>query len=612
MCGIFGDVARSGLEPSISGHEADLLRDVMISRGPDSGSTWRHENVLLAHRRLAVRTTGPGGDQPLVSSDGRWAVTFNGELYEEQELRRQLEDRGISIPDAGDAATVLGALRAWGGGSFQRMRGMFALAAVDLHSRQLWLARDSFGMKPLYWWADEREIVFASSQKALLAHPRVEPRPDLPVVSAYLTTLRTELDARTLFAGVSAVRPGQVLCFDLDRAINVPLEYSISHASRSYAQDIGDVEAAELIRTTLADSVDRHLVGEVPVACLLSGGIDSTGIAALARTSSQLPTFCAGTRGEEPGDLEFAHEAAAQLGLEHSQVVVDRAGFDAGWGELLDVTGLPVSTPNEIAILDVCRRLRQDGNIVALSGEGADEVLGGYEGVMEAARRFEAVASSPLDGGRLHLELGAWVPIGVKGAVLREEAFRGIEGDRFLIEAYRTAFADSQAEASSDAHPLEAHLRFLRRTNMVSLLGRFDRVSMVAGVEGRCPFADREFIAAAESLPIELKVARPAGGHSGAPEEGAVREFLHRGKRVLRQALAKLMPHSILARPKASFPLPFQDWMASSARELPRSPFASTLFEPHVLEDIAREPQRSWVRAWPVLNIARWGDRWWS
>lgn len=368
-------------------------------------------------------------------------------------------------------------------------------------------------------------------------------------------------------------------------------------------------EAAAQLRETLSDSIERHLVADVPVASLLSGGLDSTVIAAVAREHVDgLPTYCAGTGGAEPCDLEFARSAAEELGLRHRQVTLDGSDFEAGWSELVDRTGLPLSTPNEVAILAVCRALRADGNVVALSGEGADEILGGYEGVLRAAQAYEAQPQTPLDGGRFHLEIGAWIGPAGKHEVLRPEVQAMIEDDAFVIGAYRRAFERARAETPPNADPLDVHLRFQRQTNLAGLLGRLDTASMVAGVESRAPFADREVVSLAESLPLAVKY----GAESTTGGGGLAVAARTRGKLVLRRAFAAEVPAAILERPKASFPLPFQEWIETAARGVAGSPFAEAVFQPGLLELVTREPREHWTYAWPMLNIVRWGDRWWG
>ncbi len=204
--------------PSLSDARADALADGMRSRGPDGAGIFRRDNVLLLHRRLAVRDPGPSGSQPMTSADGRHVLVYNGELYADRELRDELT--ALSQPPGGfrgtsDTETVLAALSTWGTGALERMRGMYALAYVDMREQQLILARDPLGMKPLYWWTDGTELVFASTPAAVLGHPGVPLRPDLEMVSAYLTTIRTVLGKRTLFYGVQTLEPGEILEVDL-------------------------------------------------------------------------------------------------------------------------------------------------------------------------------------------------------------------------------------------------------------------------------------------------------------------------------------------------------------------------------------------------------------
>jgi len=617
VCGILGSVTTRGERPSLTDARAGALADLMQARGPDGAGFFRRDNVLLLHRRLAVRDPGPSGSQPMTSADGRHVLVYNGELYADRELRDELT--ALSEPAGGfrgasDTETVLAALSTWGPGALERMRGMYALAYVDTREQRLILARDPLGMKPLYWWTDGRELVFASTPAAVLGHPKVPLRPDLEMVSAYLTTIRTALGTRTLFDGVQTLEPGEILEVDLSQERLEPRS-STSWRSAPVGPTVEPEQAAERVREVLTDSLRRHLVADVPVCSLLSGGLDSAVLTALAVDEvGPLATYCSGAADARGGDLEFARRLAHELGTHHTEVPVDAAGFEAGWTELIEHLGQPLSTPNEVAIHALSRRLRADGHVVALSGEGADELFGGYEEALAVAARFEETAPEFLSGGRFQLESSAWVSPAVKGDVLSEDIWQALEEDAFVVQEYDRGFDRCREEAGDRAGPLDAHLRFQRRINLTGLLQRLDTATMLSGVEGRTPFADTSVVELAESLPMPLKFNADAALSARAPSGPgpAVSTLAATGKLVLRRAFADRLPAEILERPKASFPLPFREWIVAEGSQLARSPFACAIFRGPLLERVAADPAACWNYAWPMMNLARWGDRWWG
>lgn len=609
MCGLAGALTDLAFLPGLTTSQLVGMRDAALERGPDAGGQHQEGPLSLAHRRLAVVGLGELGAQPMIGE--HWVLAYNGELYDQEELHESLEQVGRGEASArargSDTALLLACLEAFGPGILRRLRGMFALAAWDRRRQRLLLARDGLGVKPLYVWRSSHELVFASDVRSLLAHPRVPVRPDLVGVSAYLTTLRSTHPGGTLFEGVAMVEPGTWVLAQFESS---RLELEVTRFDRSPGVDRAWTErdAAEALGQALERSVQTQLRADVPVCSLLSGGIDSSVVASVARrTHPSLRTYAAGSP-MPGGDLEHAQLVASALGTNHEEARIDHDLFRDGWSDLVDRGGLPLSTPNEVAIHAVASRLRADGCIVTLSGEGADELLGGYGEVLEACAAFEQNPPAGLSPGRFHLEASAWVPSAAKADLFLEGLWEGMDGDQALFEGLDRLFEECRNEAGAQAERLDAHLRFQRRLNLVCLLERLDRATMLASVEGRVPFADQAIRDLAESFPASLKYAA-ASEESGG---GAGVATLPRTKRVLRQAVQGWVPQAVLHRPKASFPLPFQQWLAPAAQGLRESPFASALFRPEVLELIAAGPEARWSFAWPVLNIARWGDRWFS
>lgn len=597
MCGVLGIFGLGG-PVGLDDRTVLRLRDTMAHRGPDGAGLWRCPWAVLAHRRLSVIAPGPEGHQPMVTPDGRYALVYNGELYNDTEVRRDLAAEGVVFRTACDTETVLWAMARWGERAIDRLRGMFALWFVDTVDRRVILSRDPLGVKPLYTarlrTPDGPQVIFASEPTAILAHPDMATDPDWVTVSGYLTTIRPTLGRRTMFAGLETLLPGETRVYDarVDQPARVIDAWSTADPGVS---DAGETAAV------IADAVASHLRTDVPMCALLSGGLDSSAVVLLAKAGvgHRLRTYCAGAL---PGgaDDDFAHgrAMAAALDTDHTEVGIDADSFVQGWREIIARTGVPVSTPNEVAILAVARSLRAGGHVVTLSGEGADELFGGYgPPMMQAAARVASLGGRPDDeGGLFHLLSNAWISPGVKAAILLPDVLDRTEGDGVLAEEYQAAFTEVSKGAPDDS-ALQAHLRFHRRMNLPNLLRRLDACTMLASVEGRTPFADIRVARFAESLAMADKFV------AGEPP---------RTKVALRDAFRGRLPESVVARPKASFPLPFQDWLSPMVDELGRSDFARAVFTPEAIERVRANSAASWTHAWPMVNIAAWGERWWG
>ncbi|MFT7667940.1 MAG: asparagine synthase (glutamine-hydrolyzing) [Planctomycetota bacterium] len=567
----------------------------MVSRGPDGAGLLIEGNIALAHRRLAVIDTSEAGAQPMTTPDGRFHLLYNGELYNDAELRADLISVGAAVGGfrgSCDTETVLWAFATWGPEAFSRMRGMFSVAVYDTREQVLHLARDPLGIKPLYYHIGNGELTFASEPKALLAHPKIDVMPNMPMASAYLSTLCTTLGRNTMFNDVWVLKPGERAEFDARTGEMRSGDYykPVEVSKDKMTSD----EAADLVRGVLEDSVEKHLRSDVPLSALLSGGLDSTIICQTARESVRgLNTWCAGAQelGSANTDFEFAREAASSMGAQHTEVAIDGDKFREDWPTLIERGGLPLSTPNEIAIHAVAKDMRKQGFVVTLSGEGADELFGGYELALQMAENFCYSPADKRSGGRFQLESSAWVAPHVKPHLLSSLAWGASNGDRLLNEQYDELYKQCEREVGEAGTPLDAHLRFLRKNNLTGLLQRLDRSTMLASIEGRTPFADVAVAEVADSLPMNLKL----GG---------------RGKQVLRDAWRGEIPESIVDRKKQSFALPFQNWVSELAWRLDTSPFAKMFFGDKMRREVQLDAKRHWQLAWPMLNLALWGDSW--
>lgn len=600
MCGILGEVTARGEAVPLTDGQAERWLDELDHRGPDGRGVWRGQNVLLGHTRLAIRDPrNEAAAQPIVTPCGRYALAYNGELYNDDALRAELEPEvraatgGAGFRTRCDAETVLWALALGGQRAIARLRGMFALAFVDLETQRLLLARDPLGVKPLVWAATPTGVAFASEPRALVAHPAVRRAPDMEMFAAYLATSRRTMAGRTLFDGVESVQAGQTLRIDLCKRRPRPVQLYTPGLLHGVAPGDPDPEAC---RSVVTDSVLAHLVSDVPVCALLSGGLDSTIITrVVSSTRDDLATWCAsGVEGgaEVSPDPAQARAVAAELGTEHRDVHLRREDFMGAWEAHVRHLGQPLSTPNEVAIARMASEIRDSGARVALSGEGADELFGGYDAVLSAYAAHGQLVDPPIGAARFHLEAAAWLSPAAQDSLLLGEAVGRTD---FVVEAYERAFALSQAQMRAGGGDLDAHLQLQRRFNLNALLERLDAATMRFGVEGRTPFADVAVARYAESLPMSAKFVE--GGEGSA-----------RSKAVLRRAFQGVVPARIAGRPKASFPIPFETWCAPVAARIERSGFLAELVQPAVIDAVVADPAAQWRLTWLLGNLALWSD----
>ncbi|MGP1346780.1 MAG: asparagine synthase (glutamine-hydrolyzing) [Phycisphaerales bacterium] len=631
MCGILAIATTCGTRLPITDGEGVRMRDAMAHRGPDGAGIWwaGDRSVCLAHRRLAVLGLGHAADQPMSlarSADGSITLVYNGEWYDEPRARRGLERRGVSFGTSCDTETLLHALSERGDAALDSIRGMYALAWHDATARTLTIARDPMGIKPVYWmrlhWRGVEQVVVASEPTALLAHPGATPEPDWAMVSAYISHSRAVLGDRTMFRGIHALLPGQIIEFDLgaagigERRRTIPL--LAESESAGPGSTVNEADGVDALRRALRSSVFRHLRADVPTCALLSGGLDSTVLVDIARErASALRTFAAGPAPTHPNpadpdatrlveaddDLSVAARVAAEFDLPHEQARLDAGAWSHGWREMIDRLGVPMSTPNEVAIHAVAQRLRGAGCVVTLSGEGADELLLGYAGPLHAIAGGIASGAALDDPAGFAMGLSTWISDEHKPMLLREHFWRAADGDAPRRDAFERAL-DSAAGWFAPG-PDESDAAFARqagalaRTNLSALLRRLDTATMLAGVEGRTPFADRCVARAA------LRIG--AAMHFDPSEPGAMQT-----KRLLRRAFAGRVPAFVMRRAKASFPIPFQRWLALSDAPsmLRRSGFLREIYHDETIELVAADPLRNWTLAWPMANLAAWAHRW--
>lgn len=573
MCGLAGWIGhRTVADETVAAVEAALRH-----RGPDGSGSRTFEHAGLIHTRLAVIDLSPLGAQPMANEDETVWVVFNGELYNHHELRRDLERRGHRFRGSSDTEVLPHLYEEYGIGMFERLRGMFAVAVLDLKASTLALGRDRFGIKPMFFTHGNAAVAFASEIRALRCFPDVDLRVDRQAISDYAALLYIP-SPLTLFRGIEALEPGCAALLRLTPA-GVQVERSRFHRWAPTIDTELELHAAgdradELVR----QAVGRQLESDVPLGSMLSGGIDSSLVSAAAQIGlgGDLLSFNVRPASSDLDETAFAREVADHLGTRHTTVPMPEGAAD--WGTLtsfLGDLGQPLADPALFAVAAVSRAMRQHVT-VALSGDGGDELFGGYRifwklGVLSRLRTLPTPMLGAAGMGLRTLAAAGFVGSTVPGQVT---ALAGVDDTTVVQSLYTSVDTAEHAALLVDAGGVEPISRLFERTWDVdaTTMSRVDRLSshtIEAGVrllladkflfksdmgsmreslEVRVPLLDEDLADFALSLPHRLRVERRAG------------------KRVLREVARRHVPEAIASRPKHGFAIPLERWVDDGVR----------------------------------------------
>lgn len=581
MCGICGFTgADQGDKPILQ----DMC-DIMAHRGPDGQGQYLDDGIALGHRRLSLIDL-EGGMQPMVRADsgfeagvsspaasptsndggtyarGDYALVFNGEIYNYQDLRDELIELGYRFATNSDTEVLLVSYLAWGKGLFEHVRGMFAFALWDARKKELFCARDFFGIKPFYYANADGRFVFASEIKAILEFPGVEREVNPAALEQYLSFQYSVLP-ETFFKGIFKLAPGHCMTVKADGQLETERYWKIDYAiDESVTAD----EARDRIHAAVQDSVHYHMVADVEVASFLSSGVDSNYLtASLHDQGSNIKTFTVGFEtadGDKYNEISYAKEASDYLGVANFSHVITEDEF---WGSLETVQwhmDEPSADPAAVALYFVDREAAKQVKAV-LSGEGSDEFFGGY-----------TIYQTPLENRKLAwcprpvLKVGAAIlgALGIRGANYLRRASTPIEdqfiGNAFMFTAEERARLLVQQPSGITPQDIAtpyyrdvSHLDDVTRMQYIDMnlwlvgdiLLKTDKMSMAHSLESRVPFLDKEVWGVARTLPTERRVS------------------LDTTKMSLRNAAGKLLPQRFIEKRKLGFPVPTRVWLKQDA-----------------------------------------------
>jgi len=623
VCGIAGVLAFRDSGFRATDPYVTRMRETLHHRGPDGGETWISADgaVGLGFRRLAIVDLADTAMQPMANEDGSVRLLFNGEIYNHAEIRRELEGRHTFRTDHSDTETIVHAFEEWGIDCLHRLRGMFALAIWDERKRELWLARDRMGIKPLFWSTAGGKLAFASELKAILADPEQPRRIDHQAVYHYLSFLAAPAPL-TFFADVKKLEAGSWLRIDESGRIEERVWWDPwDHTSP--IEGASDEEIAERVLAELRTSVELRKMSDRPVGIFLSGGIDSSTNAALFAEGEEqrVRTFSIAyddDYGSYPSELPYARLMAERIDADHHERIVSLDDLLGFLPEMVRLQDEPIADPVSVPLYFVSELARRNDVVVAQAGEGADELFWGYPSwrthlrlqraddlpVPSYAKKagLAALAAAGRDRTRPYefLRRGAeGLPVFWGGA----EAFTETQKRRLLGPELRREVGDLSSwdalapirrrfeDNAWDTSPLNWMSYLDLRLRLPELLlARIDRMSMGVSLEVRVPFLDHRFVELALSIPAEAKTR---GGEL---------------KHVLKRAVRGVIPDELIDRPKQGFRVPVDEWFLerlgdTARREVADFADASGLIDGREAARVLAEPRRD---AWYLLNLALW------
>ena len=624
MCGICGVATPRDIQPIVNEPVLRRMRDVLSHRGPDGVGSYSNGPVWLGHRRLAIVDVESGA-QPMCNEDGSIWITYNGEIYNHRSLRAMLEDLGHRYRTESDTETILHLYEELGPNAIERLRGMFAFAIWDERMHRLLLVRDRLGVKPLYYTVTpDRSIYFASEIKALIEAGAVQPSLNYAALPDYLAN-RSTSGEDTLFVGVKRLPPGHMLTWKNGK---VELSRYWEPNWAPAAPRLSDDQYAERFGELFDESVRMRLMADVPLGMFLSGGIDSSAIAAAmsGMVDGPVRTFSVAFEEREANELEYARLVSREFRTDHFETIVSPAQFFAALPGLVYHEDEPIAHPSSVPLFFVSQLASRHVKVV-LTGEGSDELLAGYGKYVRAIYNLKLAAAYgrvlPSAGRKLIASTLRGLPVAswLRGKMRRsflclEPSVQALYFDNFAVfsEASQLEMLTPEVrEKAGNSGPYAFMSELYRQPGARDLLDRLlavdldtylqellmkqDQMSMAASIESRVPFLDHQLVEFACSLPANMKLRRLTT------------------KYILRRAMRSRLPREILTRRKMGFPVPVGSWLKgrfewvvneyllserAARRGLFRQDFVRELVSRH------RAGQNHADRLWMLINFELW------
>jgi asparagine synthase (glutamine-hydrolysing) len=638
MCGIVAVAKRDYTPINISSAKFEEMNNLLTHRGPNDSGTRLNSWYGIGNRRLSIIDLR-GSHQPIGNEDGTIWVVFNGEIFNFQELRRELISCGHNFRTDGDTEVIVHGYEEWGDQVVGRLRGQFAFALADDPRHRMLVARDFMGIKPLYYSIVDDTLVVASEIKSILAYPGITTHPYWPAVTRYLH-FRYPMGKESLFDGIFNLEAGHTLTLENGK-ITTQLYWDIPVIPNKI--DRGESYYVSEVGRLLRESVRLQMISDVPIGAYLSGGLDSSIVVALMSELSDYPvkTFTIGFDEDDYNEFNYAHQVADMHRTDHHEILLNPTDYFSEIEKLIRYKDAPLSVPNEVPLYLMSRELRKYITVV-LSGEGADELFGGY------GRIFR----SPFDYQRMKLMQQEPDLLPPLVSQLLTSTFKQKYGQvdfpdpitHFLASYYYITPADLQQvlqcdfltsvmekddplktiraafERVKDLDQYDQYMWLFQRIHLEGLLHRVDTTTMATSVEARVPFVDHKLVEFVVAMPFDYKIRWRSVLHQAMAAVSNADEISERydiTKYILRQSFGDILPKEIVERRKVGFPVPLHRWFGGAYNEhirqvlLDPSTARWELFNSAGIEQWLKDVQvkqdtQKGIKLWMLMNLSHW------
>lgn len=619
MCGIVGVFNLNGEPFGLT--SLKHMADAIAHRGPDGDGYYTYENIALAHRRLAILDVSPKGAQPMTSKNGNWVVVFNGCIYNFLELKQELQAKGHEFVSTTDTEVIVEGLAEYGPSFFERLDGMFAVGAWCVRERALYLSRDRFGVKPLYYWFTGKTLVFGSEIKAIIQHPAFQVKPNLSALNEYFT-FQNMFTFQTLFEGVWMLPPANTVKIDASSTYVKHYswwDYDFSKADNGISFEEAKAETERLFRNAVA----RQMVADVPVGSYLSGGMDSGSIAALASGHvNRLATFTCGFDMSEVTGVEANYDERRDAELMANHFKTEH------YEQVLNAGDIRWSLPRVVYHLEDLRvgmsypnyyisRLASKFVKVCLQGTGGDELFGGYP--WRYYRIFKSLSQTEF----FDLYYDFWQRLVPDNQ--REQLFTAAVRSKVDFSEPREIFErvftfNNTLRYDSPEDHINNSLYFEAKTFLPGLLLVGDKLSMANGLEERFPFLDNALVDFAQKIPVHYKLGNLENmlkiDENDFRDKRKVYQEFDDGKNILRKAMMSFMPERIINKKKQGFSAPDESWYrgenAAYVKELllenktVSSDFINQDYMKKIVNEHINERVNHRLLIWSFMNFEWW------
>lgn len=631
MCGIAGIYNSKHSFDQLNQIAKKIVTD-LNHRGPDGhGIKILNDNnklTLLAHTRLSIIDLRDVSNQPMSYADQSYWIIFNGEIYNYKELKQELQTLGQKFSTQSDTEVILAAYQQWGLNGFNKFLGMWALAIWDKVNDQFVLSRDRLGKKPLYFSFNQETLCFASEPKAIIPYLDKKAELNPKAVSDYFS-YRYVLENQSFFKNINSVPAGCHIVFK--NKVSKIIRYWELPVYKNKV-DIGEFEAKKLLTNLLESAVNYRMISDVPLGAFLSGGLDSSIIVALMaqRSSRPIKTYTIGFEEKGFNEFEYARAVAKHLGTEHKEIVLSVDNYLDYLVPMIKIKDAPLAVPNEIALYQLSKILKKDISVV-ISGEGADELFGGYGRIFRSAYDYQRVSS-----GNLSSELEENLKSKYGNLNLGTELNHFLGQYSYMNFSEKTDLFNSNFYSALGSDPrsqlffkkywdkldgldlAEKYMWIFQKVHLEGLLGRLDSSTMSASVEGRSPFVDHRLIEAISALPLKYKMKWKSDyDHEMAKNLNSdqISENNDITKYLLRSTYSHLLPEIISERKKVGFPVPLGEWLSGPLREYARSRLSESnaktkeIFNSKYVEKLLTDDSKNHnkgLQLWMMVNVEEW------